>query len=310
MGKELPPRGVSGLLYQPLIWLLESEPCTEHLGSGKRGLRPPDLLGQLCGILKQLRLSLFFVVLFSVVCFAGFLLCSWTAASASGIFFFSFVSTNGKRAGSEHSREKEPGRSSKRETLLWNIPALGLQQRELGTFKKKKKKWKGTDCSGNRFLSLWDPAIREDHVHLCYKTELRWGKCHGGLESTCLRGVPGMKPPPTPLPRLHWWGGGCTHKRAENHFLKLKDWDRAYSAQDCLDIPRKQELGRVTGTWAPPLCGKTPAHQPHLCCPPPPLQHRPSPLFRIAFWLLYPLTKNEREAPGLLSSGSPSFTSN
>jgi hypothetical protein len=55
-------------------------------------------------------------------------------------FFFSFVSTNGKRAGSEHSREKEPGRSSKRETLLWNIPALGLQQRELGTFKKKKKK--------------------------------------------------------------------------------------------------------------------------------------------------------------------------
>lgn len=207
MGKELPPRGVSGLLYQPLIWLLESEPCTEHLGSGKRGLRPPDLLGQLCGILKQLRLSLFFVVLFSVVCFAGFLLCSWTAASASGIFFFSFVSTNGKRAGSEHSREKEPGRSSKRETLLWNIPALGLQQRELGTFKKKKKMKRDRLQWEQVFVIMrpCDPrgpctSVLQNRAAL---GEVSWWPRKHMSQGSSRNEAPPHPPPPTSL--MRWW---------------------------------------------------------------------------------------------------------
>lgn len=84
--------------------------------------------------------------------------------------------------------------------------------------------------------------IQEDHVHLCYKTELCWGECHGGLEGTCLRGIPGMKPSPRFTDEVV-----AAHTKGKNTFLNSKDRDSIYSAQDCLDIPRKQGLSQVTG---------------------------------------------------------------
>lgn len=57
---------------------------------------------------------------------------------------------------------------------------------------------------------------REGRVHLCYKTELCWGECPGGLESTHLRGIPGMKLSPGFTDEVV----AAHTKRAENNFLK------------------------------------------------------------------------------------------
>lgn len=176
MGKELPPRGVSGLLYQPLIWLLESEPCTEHLGSGKRGLRPPDLLGQLCGILKQLRLSLFFVVLFSVVCFAGFLLCSWTAASASGIFFFLFCLYKWKESREWTQQRKRTWEVKQaRNTALEYSSPRSSTTRAWYFQKKKKKNEKGQTAVGTGFCH-YETLRSERTMYICVTKQ----SCVGG----------------------------------------------------------------------------------------------------------------------------------
>lgn len=208
MGKELPPRGVSGLLYQPLIWLLESEPCTEHLGSGKRGLRPPDLLGQLCGILKQLRLSLFFVVLFSVVCFAGFLLCSWTAASASGIFFFLFCLYKWKE-----SREWTQQRKRTWEVKQARNTALEYSSPRSSTtrawyFQKKKKKMKRDRLRWEQVFVIMRPcdprgpctSVLQNRAAL---GEVSWWPRKHMSQGSSRNEAPPHPPPPTSL--MRWW---------------------------------------------------------------------------------------------------------
>lgn len=134
---------------------------------------------------------------------------------------------------------------------------------------------------------------REGRVHLCYKTELCWGECPGGLESTHLRGIPGMKL--SPGSTMRWWLH--TQKRAENNFLKAKDRGQHLlpeHTQKAGAWPGHRDLNTPT-LWKEP--------QPtQFCCPPPPLQHIPSALFRIAYWSL-PSDLKPQEAPGLLGSG-------